>query len=88
MKAAILVEKELKKKRNKNKFVSSAHEGYALLLEEMDELWEEVRKKRKLHNKNNMIEEASQIAALAIMFMQDVCDVDSRRKDVVRRNRQ
>jgi len=76
MNAIDLVKEELNKKRKKNKFVSSPHEGYALILEEVDELWEEVKKKQSLHNKQMMLDEAKQIAARAIMFMQDVCDVD------------
>ncbi len=50
----------------------SPHHGYALLLEEMDELWEEIRKKNKFRDLEAMREEAMQIAALAIRFMVDL----------------
>lgn len=51
---------------------ASAHEGYAVLLEEVDELWDEVKNRDK--NKERMREEALQIAAMAIRFVHDVCD--------------
>lgn len=47
---------------------SSAHEGYAVLLEEMDELWEGIKK----NDAGNMKEEIIQIAAMAIRFYVDV----------------
>lgn len=52
--------------------LQSVHQGYALLLEELDELWEEVRKKNKLRDSKAMRTEAKQIAALAIRFMTDL----------------
>jgi NTP pyrophosphatase (non-canonical NTP hydrolase) len=57
---------------------NSAHEGYAVLLEEVDELWEEVRKRQK--DKARMRAEAIQVAAVAIRFVLHVCD-DSRDDD-------
>ena len=50
----------------------SPHHGWALLHEEMDELWEEIRKKNKDRDKEAMREEAVQIAALAIRFITDL----------------
>jgi hypothetical protein len=49
----------------------NGHEGYAVILEELDELWAEVK------DKNSYPEiwdgEAKQVAAMAIRFMRDVC---------------
>ena len=50
----------------------SPHHGWALLHEEMDELWDEIRKKNEFRDKEAMREEAMQIAALAIRFMTDL----------------
>ena len=36
---------------------NSAHEGYAVILEELDELWEEVKKKRSLRSYEKMFKE-------------------------------
>jgi len=52
---------------------NSAHEGWAIIKEELDELWEEVRKKKISRSKELMEKEAIQIAAMAIRFIVDVC---------------
>jgi len=64
---------ELIRAREKNGAFNSAHEGYAVILEELDELWEEVRKKRRDRDTNKMIEECTQIAAMAVRFIEDIC---------------
>ena len=46
---------------------ASAHEGYAVMLEEMDELFDEVRKKSP--DQERMREEAMQVGAMAIKFI-------------------
>lgn len=54
--------------------INSPHEGYAILKEEVDELWDEVKKKQAVHDKEAMRKECVQIAAMAIRFMLDCCD--------------
>lgn len=49
---------------------NSAHEGYAVLKEEVDELWQEV----KHGSRHRQREEATQVAAMAVRFLIDVCD--------------
>lgn len=46
----------------------NAHEGYAVLLEEVDELWEEVKKNQFKHPERNALiqKEAIQVAAMAL----------------------
>jgi hypothetical protein len=51
---------------------ASAHEGYAVLLEEVDELWAEVRSREA--SVERMREEAIQVAAMAIRFIVDICE--------------
>ena len=51
----------------------SAHEGYAVMLEELNELWDEIKKKESERNEENLILEASHVAAMAIRFLSDVC---------------
>lgn len=50
---------------------TSAHEGYAVLLEEVDELWDEIKKSPKKRDPNKLREEAVQVAAMALRFVQD-----------------
>jgi NTP pyrophosphatase (non-canonical NTP hydrolase) len=47
---------------------NSHHEGYAVLLEEVDELWDEVR----ANNHSNARSEAIQVAAMAVRFIVDL----------------
>lgn len=49
----------------------SAHEGFAVLKNEVDALWECVREKQ---NTQVMRREAVQVAAMAIRFLVDVCE--------------
>jgi hypothetical protein len=51
----------------------SAHEGYALLLEEADELWDEVKVKQAERSIDAMKLEAIQVAAMALRFVHDCC---------------
>ena len=59
---------------------NSAHEGYAVLLEEVDELCDEVKKNQKNREIELMYKEASQVAAMAIRFMYEVCNEETIRK--------
>lgn len=52
----------------------SAHEGWAVLYEEVDELWDEVKMNGNKRSKARMRAEAIQIAAMAMRFIIDVCD--------------
>jgi hypothetical protein len=52
---------------------NSAHEGYAVLLEEVDELWDEVKKNDRTRCQTKMLAEAKQVAAMGLRFMLDVC---------------
>lgn len=58
----------------------NAHEAYAVLLEEVDELWDEVKKNPKkmlpaeqLMWRQKKYTEAIQVAAMAIRFAVEVC---------------
>jgi len=65
---------ELEKATRKHKPLNSAHEGYAVILEELDELWEHVRAQTEDRDVQEMRKECIQIAAMAMRFIQDVCD--------------
>ena len=48
----------------------STHEGYAVIKEELDELWDEVKKKHP--DPKRLLAEAIQIGAMAIAFAVEV----------------
>lgn len=56
--------------------MASPHEGYAILLEEVDELWDEVKKSPKKRDPKAMRKEAVQVAAMALRFLVDCTDAD------------
>jgi transcriptional regulator with XRE-family HTH domain len=65
---ASLMVKELKKADSLyGPNFASAHEGYAILREELDELWEEIKKKSP--DQNRLREEAIQVGAMAMKFI-------------------
>jgi hypothetical protein len=68
-----LLKEELDKAEAINGPFNSAHEAYAVLLEEVDELWDEVKKKKVSRVPGDMQAECIQIAASAIRFIMDVC---------------
>lgn len=59
---------------------NSAHEGFAILLEEVDELKAHVWTNQKKRDLKAMRKEAIQVAAMAVRFALDVTDETSGRK--------
>lgn len=48
------------------------HEGYAVILEELDELWDEIKAHKSNERTPKMRKEAIQVAAMAIRFIHDL----------------
>lgn len=67
------LEAEYNKATGKYHPFSSAHEGYAIILEELDELKAEVFKKQENRTNEEMRHEAIQVAAMAMRFIFDIC---------------
>ncbi len=66
--AAAEIAAEARKARVKFPPFNSSHEGYAVLAEEVDELWDDV----KADNVDHAIEEAIQVGAMALRFIADM----------------
>ena len=66
---------ELEKATAKFGPFASAHEGWAIIQEEMDELWEEIKAKHATDEvrRTFLRNEAKQVAAMALRFLMDVC---------------
>ncbi len=48
----------------------SLHEGYAVLLEEVDEVWDDIKKDQ---SKETIKKELIQVAAMAVRMIQELC---------------
>lgn len=59
---------------------NSAHEGWGVLSEEMDELWEHVKTNQRKRDLRAMRKEAIQVAAMALRFAVEVCNDEVGRK--------
>ena len=52
--------------------MASTHEGWAMVMEEVDELWDEVKRKQDKQRPKRMRKEAIQIAVAAVWFAMEV----------------
>ena len=52
---------------------SSSHEGYAVILEEMDELWDEIKNNKDPMSSMKQKKEAIQVGAMAVKFLMSCC---------------
>lgn len=69
-----MVWEEMLKATAKYKPFNSAMEGYAVILEEVDELWDLIKAgKQGTRDKKKMLKEACQISAMALRYMLDIC---------------
>ncbi|TGE35894.1 hypothetical protein E4K67_22520 [Desulfosporosinus fructosivorans] len=66
-KIGVDVSKELQAAIEAHSLFTSPHHGYAIILEELDELWDEVKKRQP--DVKNMRSEAVQVAAMAMKFI-------------------
>ena len=70
------IDAELHRAKNLHPDMQTNHDGYATILEEMDELWEEIKATKSSRESNaKMRKEAVQLAAMACRFITDRCDV-------------
>lgn len=68
------IKQECKSAMSKYPSFHSTHEGYAVIAEEVDELWKLVKKNKGMIGTPEMKAECIQIAAMAIRFIADLCE--------------
>lgn len=66
-----LISEAYDKAIKKHGSMQSGHEGYAVIKEEFEELWDEI-KKQQVDN-DLMQKEAAQLGAMALRFLVDIC---------------
>lgn len=64
---------EFKRANSMYPLFNSLHEGYAVLLEEVEELWDEIKKKPSRVNPHHINEEAIQIGAMVMKLIISNC---------------
>jgi hypothetical protein len=72
------VRSELTRATERYPAFNTAHEGYAVLLEEVDELKTHVWMRQGLRITHAMRAEAVQVAAMALRFALDICSTEDR----------
>jgi hypothetical protein len=65
---------ELERAQTRYAPMHSPHEGYAILREEVDELWNVVKRRPSPKNLPAMRAEAVQVAAMGLRFLLDLCE--------------
>ena len=72
-----LVNNELCKTDVEKPKFHSNHEGYGALKEEFDELWDEIKASKEFRTANKlMVNEAVQVAAMAIKFIENLYRIE------------
>lgn len=66
------VETEIYSSTILHKPFNSSHEGYAVLLEELDEVWEEIKKSKNYTLSKEAKQELIQVAAVAMRMINEL----------------
>lgn len=74
------IEAEVLRAQGLHSPLNSDHEAYAVMQEEVDEFWQEVKKKREHRNRQHLEKEAIHIAAMAVRFIVDLGCAASKEK--------
>lgn len=69
------VKEELERATTKFGPFTSSHEGYAVIKEELDELWDEIKTNKRPDTLVRQRAEVIQVAAMAVRFVMDVSDM-------------
>jgi hypothetical protein len=64
------IQDEFQNARLKFKPMRGPHEGYAVILEEFEEMWDEIKK----NDREETRKEAIQVGAMILAFILEVCD--------------
>ena len=51
----------------------SNHEGYAVIKEEIDELWDEIKKSKELRGNERIRKELIQVGAMVVRYLNNLC---------------
>jgi hypothetical protein len=87
--AIALVRAELARAEAKHHAFHSGHEGYAVIREELDELWDGIKADKQYASYGGSTAyEAVQVAAMALRFLVNLCDVEDLRAYIAGRHQE
>ena len=72
-KAFNLIEAELMRAMDLYPALHSNHEAYAVIKEEVDELWDEIKKSKEVTGNAEIRQELIQVGAMVIRYLNDLC---------------
>lgn len=75
----IEIAEELRRAQKHHAPMASAHEAKAVIEEEFDELWDEIKLRQSKRSMKRMRKEAIQLAAMAARFILDVVEKGNRK---------
>lgn len=52
---------------------NSNHEAYAVILEELDEVWDEIKKTKEIRGNENIHKELIQVGAMVVKYIENLC---------------
>lgn len=67
------IKKEIESAQSKYPALHSNHEAYAVILEEMDELWDEIKKSKDVKGNGRIKSELIQVGAMVLRYLNDLC---------------
>ena len=68
-----LIEDEFLRANDLYSNLHSNHEAYAVIKEEMDELWDEIKKNKDTMGNKKIIKELIQIGAMVVRYLDNLC---------------
>ncbi len=72
MSISLEIEAEVERAKKHGEQFASLHEAYAVILEELDEVWDITRLKRKDRNASDLRKEFIQVAAMAVKAIESI----------------
>ena len=67
------IKSEFERSNKLYKSFNSNHEAYAVILEELDEVWDEIKKSKEVTGNEAMKKELIQVGAMVVKFLDNLC---------------
>lgn len=68
-----LIKKEFNRAKDLYPAFHSNHEAYAVIKEEIDELWDEIKRSKDVRANDKIRKELIQVGAMVLRYLNDLC---------------